>query len=199
MNVSRRRYMGEKGGSLPYQRIEYLESDGTQYINTGLQIYIGDEIYCRYQLNSTTVASKALLSSGTGTYQTLFLQQSTSAYIKYFASGSAPMLNYGAATNTWYELNVSGNGLFKLGNIQGTSSPQAEIDANNSLYVLMRRNNASGFVGKISNFTLKRNGVNILDFIPVRVDTTGYMYDTVSGELFGNAGTGSFTLGSDIN
>jgi hypothetical protein len=35
------------------------------------------------------------------------------------------------------------------------------------------------------------------DYIPVRVDTTGYMYDKISGTLFGNDGTGSFVLGPD--
>jgi hypothetical protein len=39
----------------------------------------------------------------------------------------------------------------------------------------------------------------VLDLIPVRVGTIGYMYDSVSGTLFGNAGTGDFILGPDIN
>lgn len=38
----------------------------------------------------------------------------------------------------------------------------------------------------------------VRQFIPVRVGTTGYMYDKVSGTLFGNAGTGSFVLGNDV-
>ena len=37
----------------------------------------------------------------------------------------------------------------------------------------------------------------VLDLIPVRVGTTGYMYDKVSGQLFGNEGTGNFILGPD--
>lgn len=36
------------------------------------------------------------------------------------------------------------------------------------------------------------------DLIPVRKGTTGYMYDKISGQLFGNAGTGSFVLGPDV-
>jgi hypothetical protein len=36
------------------------------------------------------------------------------------------------------------------------------------------------------------------DFIPVRVGDVGYMYDRVSGQLFGNAGTGEFVLGTDL-
>lgn len=41
------------------------------------------------------------------------------------------------------------------------------------------------------------DGIKVFDFIPVRVGTTGYMYDKVSGQLFGNAGTGNFILGND--
>ena len=51
---------------------------------------------------------------------------------------------------------------------------------------------------KISSFKAWKSDVLIMDLIPVRVGTTGYMYDTVSGELFGNAGTEEFILGSDI-
>ena len=35
------------------------------------------------------------------------------------------------------------------------------------------------------------------DFIPVRVGDVGYMYDRISGQLFGNAGTGAFVIGPD--
>lgn len=38
----------------------------------------------------------------------------------------------------------------------------------------------------------------VLDLIPVRVGNVGYMYDRVSGKLFGNVGTGSFILGPDV-
>jgi hypothetical protein len=38
----------------------------------------------------------------------------------------------------------------------------------------------------------------VRDFIPVRKGNVGYMYDRVSGQLFGNQGTGEFVLGADI-
>ena len=44
---------------------------------------------------------------------------------------------------------------------------------------------------------LRKNGVLVRDYIPVRKGTVGYMYDRVSGRLFGNAGTGSFVIGPD--
>jgi hypothetical protein len=46
--------------------------------------------------------------------------------------------------------------------------------------------------------TILKNGTIVRDFIPVRKGDVGYMYDRVSGQLFGNAGTGAFVLGSDL-
>lgn len=33
---------------------------------------------------------------------------------------------------------------------------------------------------------------------PVRKGTAGYMYDSVSGQLLGNNGTGDFAYGNDV-
>ena len=46
-------------------------------------------------------------------------------------------------------------------------------------------------------FAYDENNDFLLDAIPVRVGNVGYIYDKVSGKLFGNAGTGSFILGPD--
>ena len=50
---------------------------------------------------------------------------------------------------------------------------------------------------RLYNFSISDNGILVRDLIPVRVGNVGYMYDKVSGKLFGNAGTGSFILGPD--
>ena len=50
---------------------------------------------------------------------------------------------------------------------------------------------------KIASFSWRRNGELTLDFIPVRLGNIGYMYDRVSGEFFGNQGTGAFIIGPD--
>jgi hypothetical protein len=44
------------------------------------------------------------------------------------------------------------------------------------------------------------NGSTLVrSYIPVRKNGVGYLYDRVSGELFGNANsTGAFTYGNDV-
>lgn len=42
-----------------------------------------------------------------------------------------------------------------------------------------------------------KSGTLVSDLIPVRVGSVGYLYDRVSGKLFGNEGTGNFVAGPD--
>ena len=51
---------------------------------------------------------------------------------------------------------------------------------------------------KFYYFQIYDNGTLVRDYIPVRKNNIGYMYDRVSGQLFGNAGTGQFILGPDV-
>jgi hypothetical protein len=52
------------------------------------------------------------------------------------------------------------------------------------------------FVGKIFKASLKTASSTLRDFIPVVKNSIGYMYDKISGQLFGNSGTGNFIIGS---
>ena len=42
------------------------------------------------------------------------------------------------------------------------------------------------------------NTILVHDFISVRKNGVGYLYDKVSGRLFGNSGSGTFTYGNDV-
>ena len=53
------------------------------------------------------------------------------------------------------------------------------------------------FHGKIYKVQITQGNEIILDLIPVRKNGVGYMFDTVSKQLYGNNGTGEFVLGPD--
>ena len=57
--------------------------------------------------------------------------------------------------------------------------------------------NRRGSSGKLYYCKIWKGGSLVRDYIPVRVGQVGYMYDKVSGQLFGNSGTGDFVLGPD--
>ena len=51
---------------------------------------------------------------------------------------------------------------------------------------------------RIGGFTAYESGTKKMELIPVRNNGVGYMYDKVSGEFFGNDGSGDFTYGNDV-
>lgn len=192
--------------NLPYDaEIEYIESTGTQYIDTNYTPVIGDSIHIEFMQDRAIVSTtdyQCLYSAGTGTYQIIHLIGKTNvldgAYYKYFATGQAEYFNYYPSVGVWYTLDVTGNGIATIGNYTSTSNPIDELDGNDTtLWLFIRINGATPFIGKIKRFWIENGGVKKLDYIPVRVGQVGYLYDKVSGELFGNAGTDDFVLGDD--
>lgn len=51
---------------------------------------------------------------------------------------------------------------------------------------------------RIYSFKIYEGSNLIRDYIPVRIGQIGYLYDKISGKLYGNSGSGSFILGPDI-
>ena len=71
-----------------------------------------------------------------------------------------------------------------------------------TLFALNNKGTVDATLGKcrIGGWTAYENGVKVIDLIAVRKNGIGYMYDKVSGNLFGNANSsGSFTYGPDKN
>ena len=178
--------------SVPYDsKVEYLESpnDGvgtSVYIDTGI---IGDET-CAFEIKFTYYKAQAVFGS-----------RSTNSNAIIVASDRARMgstMAYLVLTNgTTYTVTLDKNAYV----INGTSYQlgASAFTTNNSVCIFSANSvSVSRMVGRIYYFKMWKNGELVRDFIPVRVGQVGYMYDKVSGVLFGNAGSGAFILGNDI-
>lgn len=198
--------MGRGGRRLPYDaEVEFLESTGTQWIDTG---FIG---------NSTTKAEIAASSSNTTAIQCLFgarnsngnrpsfcvWQKATERNLRF--DYNSPTVDSVRSSGTWNTVGV--NTVIKDGRLNYLNGSQL-VSNDNLVFELpvsffLFNVNSSGvasvypFVGRVFLCKIWQNGVLVRDFIPVRVGQTGYLYDKVAKQLFGNAGTGSFTLGPD--
>ena len=207
--IRRRGMMEARQGGLPYDaEIEYLESDGTQYINTG--IYADNETSVSMRARQTDVFNdNCFIGMDEGTSDT------KSFCVEYFYTNTSRfglLLNFDSVTrlyqsgvvgNTnWHVISASKDNLIVDGNVYNTQfSPPSAFTAIYPLFMYAFGRNGSPFIfSKVSMSYCKifSNGVLVRDFIPVRVGTVGYMYDRVSGQLFGNMGTGDFVLGPDV-
>lgn len=198
----------------PYDvEIEYLESAGTgAYIDSGIECTGDLSVELRaywFNTDNTAICGGIKNISGStyfrhhmsprwSTNQNLYWYQSSSA------SSPSIQTNMGSA-NAWhtFKLNAdTGSWDLNLGAKTGSVTPVAGSETTGKSYGIFARIGADGTLqqkaARFSWIKLSRGGVLLRDFIPVRIDTTGYLYDKVSGQLFGNAGTGDFILGNDI-
>ena len=191
------------GKKLPYDNeVEYLESTGTQWIDTGLTFDVSSVVDIAIGITPTATSSGdaffyGLENLGSGNiglelYRTYF----------YFAAGTLEQ-NAGAATvGTRYDFLAhyeSGNSWLKTnGTTTATLSNAFTKISSKTLFLFSRNTPSNPASAKIYSFKVYKNNVLIRDFIPVRVGTVGYLYDRVSGKLFGNAGTGAFGYGNDL-
>lgn len=193
---------------VPYDaRVEYLASNAQAYIDTGISGGNDElEIACEFVF-TTFVAYGGIY----GNY--VSDNDNSSRLILNGTSGSGIVCNNTKSTTTGNTIiSISSNVNYKIvankskvlvNNSVVNVTNTTKGTNNNGNIALFNRSmtnpNTSRNIGlQIKSFSIKDNGVLVRDMIPVRVGQVGYMYDKVSGQLFGNVGTGDFTYGNDV-
>jgi hypothetical protein len=197
--LMRRRLMGKK--SLPYDaEVEYLESSGTQYINT--------EVVPDSTTNIAINFETLIITGNTGGFFfgcRVSSRSNTFDFLQYYNNKQIFRWDYGTVLRNGPDVaaglhivTTSGNNLTLDGTTLTTGAFQATTLP---IYLFALNNNGSATCHpscRIYSFKIYKSNSLVLDFIPVRVGQVGYMYDKISGTLFGNAGSGNFIIGNDV-
>lgn len=211
---------------LPYDaEVEYLESTGTQYIDTGVNGGSTVDVlldFLRttgagiawgtiYRLNSSSTATRCMLQC--------FEQGAQYGRFAFYTDTRTTPVWLTGIFNT--RIATRGNLLSGVFSIGGQSQTRA-VNAYSqpiSIYILARNNSVDGVTSvgnicpagyRIYGCQIRVSGTIVRDFIPVRVgsgaNAVGYLYDKAnptggpSGNgLYGNAGSGKFGVGPDAN
>ena len=181
--------------------VEYIESTGTQYINTGIKLDNNSSVELYYQLTQAVQNRKGLFGG---------LDTGGSKRFGALLSPSNNQLEGGYG---------SGNEFYQLGlpdtNIHVIKQEKNLLYFDGSLvYTFNTATFTQSFNAPLGNFTFTNynpasakyyrskwwdNGTLVRSFIPVRDENNvGYMFDEVTGQIFGNAGSGSFGIGNDL-
>lgn len=179
--------------------VEYIESNGNQWL--ALPIYA----------NRATDAFEITYQQTTNTNQgRFFWTQSAvgSNYIAHFyIQGTG---KYGLWTTGWnnaFNATVSTfkdtvkidykNKKFYVNGCAGNSTGNNTAAGTTHLNVFKAFGSNGGIKAKLFGFKFWRNNELQMDCIPVRKDGRGYLFDKIGKKLYGNMGTGSWTLGAD--
>ena len=203
--------------------VEYLQSTGTQWIDTGVTtgasnllinatMSIPDSADRNFVLGAGTDYSYAGHSANVGSYESKWsmLQPGIDYnYITPISSVTQPV------TFTW---SISGNTSTLSGDLTKSTTNTSSYGTgaawrNSSICLFSSIGQAGGTIGgsyfkqiaSIEKCSIALDNSVVRDYYPVRVDSTGCLLDkanltggTNNDGLYYNAGTGSFTLGPDV-
>ncbi len=185
-------------GYLPssYQYVDYVQSSGTQYINTGVKA-----------TSKTALEIDAKTTTGTSTFGVALgdnnFNLTSNGVNEYFYWGSSGAVGY---TSTY----IAQKNRYKLdqgkcyinGNLVATTS--GTFNSNRDIYLFGRNgSNALDDAGTTYIYGCKiwEDGFLVRNYIPCyRIsDSVIGLYDTITGVFYTNAGTGTFVAGASVS
>ena len=184
-----------------YQEVEYLQSSGTQYIDTGyklssdsvLEIKLSTSVGTTYFICGarTTTGSGKFVVAANGTGVTRYDLNTTISFGSISRQAGVPYtvkMENGTCT-------VDGEDDTTLSVVDFTCVYDAYLFAANTAGVV-----TNPLVGKIYFAKILNLDVLIRDYVPCyrKSDSVAGMYDLVNGTFETNDGTGSFIVGPDV-
>lgn len=196
----------EKTGGFPagYQQVEYIESTGTQYIDTGVLAASG--LSMDERMSYVTVPNDSCFVGARTTATRFYLHHTypgkfAYGYNTYVSSDATPQA--GVIYNIHTDLNVGDQKMYVDGVEVRSGSNTVNISLNYTLYIfcMNRDGNAQFFTeGRLYELKLYKDGDKIRDFVPCYRKSDGEigLYDFVSATFFTNSGSGTFIKGADV-
>lgn len=208
------------GLPLAYQQVEYIQTDGNQYIDTGVNAsnypngirYVFKGNVTKYQTtlniywfgalasgsrsgNFCSIGSNFMLMvGGQGSYGYVATQVNAGVDFELIAQASS---KYAGSCS----VSINGTALSPNGTIPSSEMPNANIHFLTAYGTGAMNTANQKYYGKVYSFTMDDvDGTPIRNFVPCyrKADSVIGLYDTVSGAFFTNKGTGSFTKGADV-
>lgn len=215
MSSFRQLMMKKKGGgNIPaqYTVVDYIESDGNQYINTGLSTTVGFRFVGTILFLSSNYDYHILCGSHelSSPYKRNFIGSHPNLRITIGIGDGDMTTSKAFSRNQYYDVDLSNvytNYYAKVDNntetlIAGSSSISNSYSSRN-LFLFANNNTSSGasqyFKGKMKESQIYINNELVADYVPVYDTVTQKygMYDKVSQTFKGNLGSGNFSGGND--
>ena len=186
-----------------YTEVGYIESSGTQYIDTGVCPTNNTKVEVVFENvnNKKFVYGSRSSADDTVAAHAFFASSSSMCFPMFGTYISA--VGVSMADNRRHKAEISQAGAYLNGNLIRSYDT---MDFTSTLNMFLCGLNQNGnmdsrtFVGKIYSFRVWESGELIQSLVPCKRDSDGAvgMYDTVTGAFLGNGGTGVFVAGAAV-
>ena len=191
-----------------YTQVEYLESNGTQYINTRYYPNNLTDVECKFmynQLTGNTASSVFGVRDTDGTVKQFLMSVSGGNLWIVNGLNNRSVSGVSPVVNTEYVIRIAPDGAYWNGTKVLAMTSSVANCPDYSMFMFGRHvRSGSGFAnpfyGKIYYFKIYEAGVLTRNFIPCKnPSNVAGLYDTVNGVFYTNAGTGTFNTGSVVS
>lgn len=187
-----------------YTELSYIESSGTQYVDTGFTPNENTRVTADFQAVSFSGTFNAVFgernSSGANGIM-LYAQNSTNQYCALYGAQYLAIPNVTLETTNRHSCDFNKNSI-SLDGETVAAGVQAFTGASTITLFCMNQDNLKALYGNFRLFScaVYDNNVKVRDFVPC-TDTSGEagLYDLVGGTFYGNAGTGAFSSGPVVS
>ena len=184
-----------------YTELEYIESSGKQWINTGFnpKSTTRVKVSAKFLGGATTSALFGArgTASGTDPKSFTFLVVSQKPRSDYFGSSKT-----GAQTVSTSRVEIDWNKNVCLIDSDTITHTATSAVSDRALYLFAVKTADSASLPatmQLYSCAIYDNGTLIRDFVPCKNASGAVgLYDTVEGQFYANAGTGSFTAGPEV-
>lgn len=203
----------QKGGGVEVaptdydSQVEYLEGDGTPYINTGYLLTDNTEIEVRAALTQSVQNAPAFFGSrldrsGSNGVISWWDSDEFWCYAPGNATTSETKVSMSFPTGTQFTFRYASDGIYVNGIKKTTYRAKAPLTDQLPLWIFAINSGGVHYNPRVPcriyYFRIWDGDALVRDYIPVRKNGVGYLYDRVSKTLLGNAGTGAFLYGEDV-
>ena len=189
--------------------VEWLQTDGTAYIDTEIKATSSITTEGEYDITSNLKGSFAVFGGRVAfnnNSNVLYHYQNQANITNGWRFGNEEKIgNAGNAIGTFAFSNKENARVMKINNLTLTCASSTFTTVYNIFIFAMNNSgvgrgvNENSVVLKLKYFKMYSSGVLVRDYIPVRKNGVGYLYDKVTKTLYGNANsTGAFVYGNDV-
>lgn len=191
-----------------YTQLEYIESSGTQYIDTGLKGSSGYIVDIKWMCTSSANSDQTIVGSAYPIYLGINFNSSYKSFYLNYAGSSWIDIKNVAAVNQMYNLTVgmlNGNQyVIRDGATIYSGTTTGNVSNNYNITILARNTNgtiANYAYAKIYSLAFKNSdGIYVRNYIPSKrnSDNAVGLYDLINDVFYTNAGSGTFAAGEEV-
>lgn len=179
-----------------YQEVEYIQSSGSQYINTGVNPKIKPRVIMKMAMINPGDSDYFGNSSINGS---AFFGNFSSYGLNFYRYGSTSALNTGISVkqNQWYEWDIS-QSVYLDGDLRYTTTNTYTYNPNQINISIFKCRNYATY--QLAYFILYDGEEKVREFYPCYRKSDGVigLYDKVTNKFYPNNGNGVFIRGADI-